>query len=148
MLKQRTAGTHPISAQQCTSWFAKKLAVPSIPIQKRLLYRPPHGIGRDSTRLLLCEGANGSQGRHFVNGRQNGGSEMHSSKMSVAKWVGYRQYHCVARLYSRCAANSQSRTQGYSWSPVRFLKHLVLPVADHKLGYVAKCSPVRQGGSA
>ena len=178
MLKQRTAGTHPISAQR-TGRSADKLAAPSVPIPERLLYRRPRGIDRDSTRLLLCQGANSSHGHHFVNGRQNGGSAMHSSKKSVAKRVGCLQYLCVARLYSRCPTNCLGRTQGSCQSPAlsverlqvsapylclkpaeaaslleyfqqeQLLDRLVLPVAGHKLlRNAAECSLVRQGDSA
>lgn len=162
MLKRRIAGTHLISAQRIGR-SADKLAAPSVPLPEQLLYCRPHGIDRDRTRLLLCQGANRSCGHHFVNGRQNGGSAMHSSKKSVVKRVGYRQYHCVARLYSRCSANCLGRTQGSCQSPTypverlyagepylclkpaevaswlehfqreRLLSRLALPVAGHKL---------------
>ena len=162
MLKRRTAGTHLISAQRAGR-SADKLAAPSVPILERLLYCRLHGIDRDSTRLLLCQGANRSCGRHFVNGRQNGGSAMHSSKKSVAKRVGYLRCRCVARFYSRCPTNYLGRTQGSCQSPAfpverlyagepylslkpaevaswlehfqreRLLSRLVLPVAGHKL---------------
>lgn len=178
MLEQRTAGTHPISAQR-TGRSANKLASPSIPFPEGLLYRRPHGIDRDSTRLLLCQGANRSRGRHFVNGRQNGGSEMRSSKKSVAKRLGYLRYPCVTRLSSRCLTNCLGRTQDSCQSPALPVEHLyaggrylcvkptgvtswlehfqqeqlldrlVLPVTGHKLlRNAAECSLVRRGGSA
>lgn len=152
MLEQKTAGTYPTSAQR-TCRSASKLGVLSVPIPERLLYRRPHGIDRDSTRLLLCQGANGSLRRHFVNGRQNGGSEMDNSKTSVARRVGYLRYHCVARLYSFCPINCLGRTQGSCQSPAlpveRLLNRLVRSVAGHNfLRNAAKCSLVRQGGSA
>lgn len=169
MLKRRTAGTHLISAQ-CTGWSADKSAAPSVPIPERLLYCRLHGIDRDSTRLLLCQGANSSHGHHFVNGLQNGVSAMHSSKKSVAKRVGYFRCPCVARLYSRCSTNFLGQTQGSCQSPATaverlyagalfrcskqaeaasLLDRLVLPDAGHKFfRNAAVCSLVRQGGSA
>ncbi len=170
MLKQKVAaGTHPISAQR-TGRSADKLAVPYVPIPERLLYCRLHGIDRDSTRLLLCQGANRSCGRHFVNGRQNGGSAMHCSRKSVAKRVGYRQYHGVARLYSQCTTSCLGQTQGPCQSPATaverlyagalyrcskpaeaasLLDRLVPPVAGHKFfRNAAVCSQARQGGSA
>lgn len=170
MLKQKTAaGTHPKSAPR-TGRSADNLVERSVPFPEWLLYCRPHGIDRDSTRLLLCKGANRSLGRHFVNGQQNGGSAMHSSNKSVAKGVGYLQYLCVARLCSRCATNCLGQKQGPCQSPATaverlhagalyrcskpaeaasLLDRLVPPVAGHKFfRYAAVCSQARQGGSA
>lgn len=148
MLRQRTAGAQPTSTQH-TGCTASNLTVPSVPFQEWLLYRQPYGFDRDRTRLLLCQGAQCPCGRHFVNGPQNGGSEMYSSKKSAAKRVDSLRIPCGTRLFSRCPAHRLRQRQGFCQSSAasveRLLDGLGLPAAQTRLIETHHC--LRDGGS-